>query len=155
MQENFKRMLGLVDEIFDMRNDPRQLQVDEKVLAKLGKLHPATLAEHNVNGPVVWIMLIPTTTELMNKFLSDEISEQEMFDRTNPGMKFDAVYLCSASVLPEFRRKGLAKRMTIDAIRAIQKDHPIQALFVWPFTEEGKILAQKIADELSLPLRIK
>jgi hypothetical protein len=152
---NFQRMLELVDEVFSTRNDPDQLQVDQDVIARLEKLHPATLSEHNVDGPVVWILIIPTTTELMEKFLAGKISENDLFNETKEGMNFDCIYLCSASVLPEYRKKGLAKKLTVDAIRAIQKDFPIQTLFVWPFTKEGDALAEKIAKEVGLVLRKK
>lgn len=153
-------MLQLVDEIFSTRTDPDQLQVDEKVIARLQQLHPATLSEHNVNGPVVWILIIPTISELMEKFLSGKISEQELFEQTKPDPdgnreKFDCIYLCSASVLPEYRNKGLAKKLTIAAIQSIQKDFQIKTLFVWPFTKEGNALAEKIAEEVGMELKKK
>ena len=66
---NFERMIALVNESFDARNDPEQLDVNEEVIALLQQLHPATLSEHNEgDGPVVWILLIPTTVTLMHQF---------------------------------------------------------------------------------------
>ncbi len=146
-------MIELVTETFDTRNDPEQLDVNEEVIEQLARLHPATLSEHvEGDGPVVWILIIPTTTEFMNRFLNYEISEGDILKLTPLHSTYDTVYLCSASTLAEFRRKGLAKKMTIDAINEIKKDHPIKALFVWHFSKEGEILAEKIAEELSLPL---
>jgi GNAT superfamily N-acetyltransferase len=153
---NFARMMQLIDETFSTREDPDQLQVDEKVIARLNELHPASLSEYNEgNGPAVWVLLIPTVTELMEKFISDEISEQRLFDATKPGMKFDCIYLCSATVLPEYRRKGLAKKMTVEAIEKIREDFEIRTLFVWPFSEGGIELAKRIAEEVGLELKIK
>ena len=149
---NFERMIRLAEDSFAARKDPDQLDVDENVIERLQSLHPATLSEFNENGPVVWILLIPTTNELMKKFLSKEISEKELFYQTSPGIKYDAVYLCSAMVLPEYRNKGIAKRLTIEAINNIRKEHNIQTLFVWPFSKKGEKLSEEIAKQTSLPL---
>jgi len=58
-------------------------------------------------------------------------------------------------VLKEYRRKGIAKTLSINAINSIQKDHSIKNLFVWPFAKEGQQLAEKIAAATKLPLLIK
>jgi ribosomal protein S18 acetylase RimI-like enzyme len=55
-------------------------------------------------------------------------------------------------VLDEYRRKGIAKRLTVDAIKKIRNDHPIQSLFVWNFTNEGKRASESIARATSLTL---
>jgi ribosomal protein S18 acetylase RimI-like enzyme len=151
--KNFERMIQLAEEAFDVRNDPEQLDVNEKTIKKLHKLHPSTLAEYkDDNGPAVWILLIPTTTEVMEQFLENKINEQQLLDNTPVNADYTSIYLCSAMTLPEYRRKGIAKRLTIEAINAIRKDHPIKNLFVWPFSKEGDILAEHIAQTAGLPL---
>ncbi len=70
----------------------------------------------------------------------------------NEYSQFTSVYLCSALVLPEFRGKGLAKKIVCDSIRAIQKDLPVEELFVWAFSMEGKELARNIALSTKLTL---
>ncbi len=153
-ESNFSRMMKVIEDTFAIRNDPAQLQVDEEVIEKLEKIHPATLSEYDEgDGPCVWILVIPTTTELMNLFVSGSISEQELFDRTLPGMSYDALYLCSATALPEYRGKGIAKKLCLEAIEKIRSQHPIKALFVWPFTEQGNVLAEKLAIETGLTLK--
>jgi hypothetical protein len=149
---NFERMLQLADDVFAVRNDPSQLDVDQRVLERLRQMHPATLSEHNDNGPVIWILLIPTTNVLMRKFLKNEISEKQLYEQTPIGIKYEALYLCSAMVLPEYRGKGMTKKLTVEAIRNIRKDHNIQTLFVWPFSKEGEGLADAIAWEVMLPI---
>ena len=150
---NFERMMQLVTDVFDVKNDPDQLDVDEEVIERLHSIHPATLsAKDEGDGPVAWILVIPTTGELMHLFVDKKISEQELYERTLPGTSYDALYLCSATVLPEFRSKGIAKQMTLDAIKTIQAQHPIRHLFVWPFSDEGAALAEKIALLTGLPL---
>lgn len=152
-ESNFERMMQLINDVFDTKNDPDQLDVDETVIERLHLLHPATLSEQrDDNGPVAWILVIPTTTALMTKFLSAEITEQQLFDLTGIGDSYQAIYLCSATVLPEYRGKGIARQMTLDAINAIRLQHPIEALFVWPFSKEGAALAETIARLTNLPL---
>ena len=153
-KSNLERMIKMAEDVFDVRNDPNQLSVNEKVIKRLHEIHPATVSEFDDGkGPAVWILLFPTTTELMNKFLANKINEQELFDQTPLKSKYEALYLCSAMVLPEYRRKGIAKRLTLKAIETIRKDHPLKSLFVWAFSKEGEALAEDIAKETKLPLK--
>ncbi len=150
---NFERMLQLAEDAFAAKNDPDQLDVDEKVIEHLQQIHPASVSEFDDgNGAVVWILMIPTTHELMQKFIHKQISEQELADFTPLNIPYEAIYLCSAMVLPEYRSKGIAKGLSIEAIKAIRKTHPVQTLFVWPFSAEGDGLAESIAGSVSLPL---
>jgi len=156
MNANFLRMIAMAEEVFDARHDAEQLQVDEKVINQLLALHPASVSELDEGeGPCIWILLIPTTNTVMERFLSEEIGEQELLDLTTKGGLFDAIYLCSAMVLPEYRRKGLALSMTLDAINSISTDHPIRTLFVWPFTNEGLTLSSKLAKKTGLELKVR
>jgi hypothetical protein len=150
---NLERMIALADQFFEAKSDPNQLVVDETVIAKLKSIHPATMSEaSDENGPIAWILLIPTTHQVMDRFVRGEIGEKHLFDLSTPGTAFEAIYLCSALVLPEHRGKGLATRLTVDAIDAIRIDHPIRELFVWAFSGEGMKLAESIAARFQLPL---
>lgn len=155
-KSNFERMIDLADEVFAAHNDPAQLEVDESVMERLEQIHPSTLSDHVVgDGPVVWILLIPTTIELMGKFVNAEITETELLNQTPIGVKYEALYLCSALVLPEYRRQGLATQVGTAAIRQIMADHPIKYLFTWNFSREGEMLAQLASENLGLPLLIR
>ena len=150
---NFERMIQLAEDVFSAHNDPAQLDVDEKVIARLERIHPTTLSEHiEGDGPVVWILLIPTTIDLMNRFVAEEISETELLNQTPLDIKYEALYLCSALVLSEFRRKGLATKTGMEAIHQIRMDHPIKFLFTWNFSDEGASLAELAAKHELLPL---
>jgi len=150
---NLQRMIRLADEFFEAKNDPDQISVNEGVMEHLRKLHPATLTEKtDDNGPVAWILVFPTTHELMEKFVLGNINERELLTNTPPGISYDAVYLCSALVLPEFRGRGLARSLTTGAVKSIQRDHPVRHLFTWAFSTEGEHLASSVARELGLPL---
>jgi hypothetical protein len=153
MADNFNRMLTLVNEFFDTRNDPDQISVSAGERKKLEYIHPSTLSERaNEDGPIVWILMVPTTHGIMERFISGAITEKQLLEETPIGAPYDAIYLCSASVLPEFRHKGLAKKVTLEAINTIRKDNPIKELFYWPFSDEGRALANAVAQEVGLPL---
>ncbi len=155
-KSNFERMIALAESAFDTRNDPQQLDVNQEVIAQLQSLHPSTLSEYDDGkGPVVWILLIPTTQELMQQFLENKIGEIQLLEKTSAKEKFTAIYLCSAMVLEEYRGKGIAKKLTLEAIQNIRKLHTIQTLFVWPFSKEGEALARNIAQTLQLPLKVR
>jgi GNAT superfamily N-acetyltransferase len=151
--ENLERMIRLAEEFFETKNDPAQISVDEDTIKILRRIHRTTMAEiRNEKGPVAWVLVIPTTTHLMDQFIAGEIHERELLLRTPLHVQYDALYLCSALVLPEFRRQGLAKRLVLKAIRSIRRKHPIQHLFYWEFSIEGRNLASTIANEAHLPL---
>ena len=153
MQNNFARMIQLVTEVFDVKNDPDQLDVDEHVRTRLLQIDAATLSEEsNADGPIAWVLVLPTKEELMQQFIAGTISERALFDLTIPGEPYDVIYLCSASVLPEFRNKGIAQRLTLHAIESIKERHSIKALFFWPFSKEGGSLAKNISKLSGLPL---
>ena len=146
-------MIQLADEVFAVKDDPSQLDVTQEVLERLHQIHPATVsAKDEGNGPVAWLLLIPTTLELMNRFLQCEISEKELLDLTPLDTTYDALYLCSAMVLEEYRRKGITKKLSLHAIEDIRQDHPLKAAFVWAFSPEGDLTAETIAGLAKLPL---
>jgi hypothetical protein len=152
-QPNFQRMMQIIDETFATRNDPGQIQVTQQQLKKLEKIHPQTLSQiANEKGPLIWILMIPTTKMIMNAFLEGLISEKELLEKTKPGDRYDCIYLCSATTLPEARGKGETKKLCLKAIRSISKDHPVKTLFVWPFTKDGEKLAESVAKEMGLQL---
>lgn len=153
-KDNFARMIRLVDEFFETKNDPDQLSIDEEVMNRLHEVHPSTMGEiADEDGPVAWTIVIPTTASVMKQFLNKEINEQALMDLTSPGQVFESVYLCSALVLPEHRGKGLAKKLTVDSVRSIMLDHRITTLYYWAFSKEGDALANAASFELGIPLR--
>jgi hypothetical protein len=152
-KNNLERMIQLADDVFDVQHDPEQIQINERILARLKKIHPASISEKNTrNGPVAWVLILPTSHRLMDLFITKQITERELFRRTHAGKSYDAAYLCSALVLPEYRRKGIARRLTVQSVKSIQKQHPIRNLFYWQFSKAGKKLAEEAANRLHLPL---
>ena len=152
-ERNFEKMRQLAEEFFGTKNDPEQISVDEETMSLLKKIHPETLSEErNDDGPIAWILVVPTTRKVMEEFIIGRISEKDLLTKTPPGVVFDSLYLCSALVLPEERGKGVATTLARRTIRAILRDHPIQFLFFWKFSDAGERLAASIAREFHLPL---
>jgi GNAT superfamily N-acetyltransferase len=150
---NFERLIQLADEVFAVKNDPSQLDVNQDVLERLHQIHSSTVSQYDDgNGPVAWVLLIPTTLDLMNRFLENAVSEKELFHLTPLDTPYEALYLCSALVLEEYRRKGITKQLAMTAIESIRKAHPLKALFVWAFSPEGDLAAETIAQLSELPL---
>jgi len=88
----------------------------------------------------------------MTKFINKTISERELYELTPLNAKYEAIYLCSALLLEEFRGKGIAQSLASKAIENIRIDHPIEALFFWSFSKEGEKLAEKLSRLIGLPL---
>lgn len=151
--KNFERMLQLAEEVFYSRNDDEQISVTPEERALLEAIHPRALSGmEDKDGPIVWILLVPTTTELMQQFVAGSITELQLLHLTQPGVAYNAIYLCSALVLPEHQRKGLGGKVALEAINSIRSTHQIEALFYWPFTNEGREMAQSLAKKTGLPL---
>ena len=147
MSPNEARMYELIDDVFDTQNDSTQLRFSESDIEKLISLSPHTLQEAaNEEGPYAWISVFPTSLDLMNQFVSEQINERQLFDLTNKEDNNEVVYLCSAIVLPEFRNQGLALKLTIQAIEALQLSYPIRVALVWPFSDSGLRMAEKAAE---------
>jgi hypothetical protein len=150
---NLERMVALADQFFDVKSDPEQLAVDDEVRRKLRALHPATMNEEGDEaGPIAWVLVIPTSHAVMERFLRKEISEKALLDEAVVSPSFEAIYLCSALVLPEHRKKGVAKRLAVQAVQRIQAGHQVREVYCWPFSDEGRRLARAIAGELHVPL---
>ncbi len=153
---NYERLIQLAEDSFAAHEDPDQLVVDEQILVRLRRLHPATVAERtDANGPVAWVLLIPTTIKLMEQFLARAITEKELYERTPDKGPYEAAYLCSALVLEEYRGRGIAKELTEGALQQIRKDHPVQVLFNWPFSPAGAAVAIAVAKHMQLSMRVR
>ncbi len=151
--KNLERMIKLADEFFETKNDPAQISVTEETRAMLLRIDPSTMSElSNDQGPSAWVLVFPTTLDVMNQFISKTITEQDLLRKTSGGGVYHAIYLCSALVLPEFRGKGLAHQLSSAAIKSICSRHPITHLYYWSFSPEGEQLALSLAGEFGLSL---
>ena len=146
-------MIELAEIQFNAKTDPKQISFTENDMEYMQSLHPACMNEiSNEEGPICWVTVIPTSKEIMTKMLQGEINENQLLQNTTLDTPLQAIYLCSALTLPEFRMQNITFNVTVKAIQKMKENHPIEALFAWPFTVEGQRLSQKIASQLQLPI---
>ena len=155
-KKNYQRMFELIDQSFQTRSDPDQLQVNEEQMQKLQLLHPACLSEMSTeDGPVIWVLMFPTQSGLMKSFLLGTLSERALLEQTPINASCDCLYLCSATTLPEYRVQGKTFSLCVKAAHEIISAYPIKTLFTWPFSVGGEKLAEKLAQNLALPLELR
>lgn len=144
IDKDIDSMMNIAEQFFGTEQDPEQIPITKESLKKLLKLDKNAFSyKKDGRGNIIgWIVLVPTNRKLAEDFINGEISEKELFDKTKPQKKYDALYLCSVIVMPKYRRKGYAINMAVNSLNnmALKKD---VLLFYWPFSKEGKLLAQK------------
>ncbi|MBF0385879.1 MAG: hypothetical protein HQL27_08420, partial [Candidatus Omnitrophica bacterium] len=148
-------ILDIAEQFFGTASDPSQMPITKESFYKLQKLHPKTLVCETENGePISWVVTLPTSKELADKFLRGEINERELLDMTKPQELYEALYLCAAFTIPEHRRKGYSIKMLKEVIDAIPHIEDVK-LFAWPYSSEGKLLIEKLGYELGVKISLK
>ena len=93
--------------------------------------------------------------QMMKLGLSNNNSTKQLLENTPSGVPYNALYLCSVTTLPEASGRGSTFELCMQTIDEIIKTHPLEFLFVWPFTKAGEALANKIANASGLKLLLK
>lgn len=151
-----RRMMNLTESFFDTKIDESQIPINLESRNKFFALSPYTFAVEVIdNNPIAWVLTMPTHKEIARDFIDGKITEKELFDRTKPGGKYDAVYLASSFTVPEHRRKGFAKRLRKIALGKFFEIYPIEMVFAWPYSEEGKALDKALEKEIGRPIVFK
>lgn len=146
-------LLKMAEDFFGTKYDLDQMPATRETIRKLQKIHPRTIAYQLVDGRLTgWAVAIPTSKNLMKDFLRGAINERQLLGMTESKNKFETVYLAAAFILPEYRRRGCVQRMFIEAIRSIPLA-PNPQLFYWPFTVEGRKLANGIGRHLEMEIK--
>jgi len=149
------KMNGLAEKFFGTASDPDQIPITMESWDKLQALHPKTIVYTEAEGqPISWVVVLPTTKDLMDRFLAGEISEKDLLDKTQPADYYQALYLCAAFTVPERRRQGLAMKQFKQAIEGISTKGQA-ALFAWPFSDEGRSMLKRAQAELGQTILIR
>lgn len=156
LQDNLKYMIKIAEEYFGTESDPTQIPITLETMQRLLNLGPHTLvfAERD-KQPIGWVVTIPTTNELKDQFLKDEITERELFDQSQPKTVPEVVYLCAAFVLPEYRRQGIAFDLLAEAVARYRYVNPEVNFFAWIYSAEGQKLVERLSNQLSLEIETK
>lgn len=102
-----ERMIQLAEESFHASEDPSAVVVTDALIDRLRRMHPSTVSEEcDEAGPIAWVLLLPTTHELIARFLAKSLTERQLFEATPDDATYDVLYMSSALVLPEYQRKG-------------------------------------------------
>ena len=150
----------LAEKYFKMEHDPDQIPASIENVRWINKHIPECVnVMKNYQEIIGFTFIIPATRKLMNEFISGKISENSMFEEVKKSVNyrnFETIYLCSAFVKPEYRRKGLALEGFVKSIEILMEKRNIRPiLFYWEYTPEGGRMCKSIADKLNLDSRKK
>ena len=151
-----QKMDLIAEQIFGTYHDPEQISVTKESGVKLEKLTPHWI-EYEVDSkgdPIAWVVVLPTSKELADKFLSKEITEKQLLDLTNSQDVYSAIYLCAAITIPKYQLQGLARKLFVKAINKIPKT-PDYILFAWPIGDGGQAVAERVGEDLGRDIRIR
>jgi hypothetical protein len=149
IQEELRQKgLEMAESIFETDAHPDQMQATPENFQKLKSLDVNSILYQvkDDNEPIAWVVVMPTQRAVAEKFITGTINEQEFLDNTEPAESYDAVYICAAATLPEYRRKGVASDLVKTALYRLplKVDYEI---YSWPTSAEGaeglKKLGQK------------
>ncbi|MBI2044655.1 hypothetical protein HYT23_01215 [Candidatus Pacearchaeota archaeon] len=148
----------MMEEYFKTSENPEEAQINMK---NIKWVHENVLDFDNIikfEGKIIGnTFMLPCTKDLMGRFLSNSINENQLFEEIKKNVnpkKFDAIYLCSSFIKPEFRGKGLSVEARMKTIKRVTKNLKIKPiLFYEPYTEEGEKSCEKVAEILGLELR--
>ncbi len=147
-KEAFDKMLKISEEYFGTANDPDQIPISKEAGDKIRSIHPETiLYKFNKGNPIAWEVIIPTSLSVMNNFLHKKISERVLFEIAVKEKKHEALYLCSAFVLPEYRGRGYAKELIMKGIATLSQNKELP-LYCWIYSNEGKNLVDSLSKTL-------
>jgi hypothetical protein len=154
-EKSLEKMLDITERFFGTANDPNQMPITKGSFYKLQELHPKTVIYKIENGePISWVVVLPTSDGLAKKFLKGEINERELLDMTKPQEQYEALYLCAAFTIPEYRRRGYVIEMLEEAIDSIPHTANVK-LFSWPYSKEGRLLVEKLSAVLGVKILLK
>lgn len=89
-----------------------------------------------------WSFAFPTNQILMEQFLSNKITEKELFWSTKKDSNYDAIYFCAMYVYPEYRSLPLALKLIYKCIDPLLKEGI--CIFYDPYSSQGEILGKFI-----------
>lgn len=151
-----QKTMTIAELIFGTQNDPSQIPIVPASAEKLDSLASGWFKYRlDENGePISWVVVVPTTREIAERFLQGAISEKEILDQTTPQERYSALYLCAAITLPEYRRKGLALELMLEAVRGIPTASDV-LYFAWPYSTDGKLFGTRLQEALGKEIKCR
>ncbi len=154
-QETIRTIRMMTERYFETANDPDQMRIAEWSAERILALHPSALNVLIENGePVSWTVSIPTSRKSAERFLRGEIDERVLTDTTSPSDRYEALYLCMAFTVPEYRGRGYATKLFAEAIADIPLEDDA-LLYAWIWSEEGGRLVRRLEAMIGRRIRVR
>lgn len=145
----------LAEKYFGTEKDPEQMPTHKEASLWILEQIPECVNVIKDDGKQVgFTFIIPCNEEIMDKFLNREINERQLYEEVRKkkinSKNFTTIYLCSAFVIPEYRRKGLVGNAVMKSIKKIVKTKHIPTLFYDAYSEDGKNVVEVSAKKLKI-----
>ena len=135
----------LATDFFGTEEDPSQIQSTPetyKHFFNIGGINPIAI-DISANDMIGWGAAIPTTKDLMNEFLNNNITEAELFKNTKSGF-YDAIYFISVFIKPKYRNFNTTISLIKKSIEPIYNDNCV--VFYDAFSNEGDKIGKFLKD---------
>ena len=96
------------------------------------------------NKPVAWSLVLPTSRENAEKFLSGVITESELFNESIKKPSFESLYLFAVITMPNYRKNGLGSSLMKYQILYFKKKYQVNDFYAWILSLEGEKLAESL-----------
>lgn len=152
-REDLLASAAIAEDAFRTAEDPTQVQIRPGGGTWLIDNIPECMRVIRYDKQVVGsTLIVPTSREVMQLFLNKKINEAELFARVRAAAApiWEAIYLCSAVLLPEHRGKGVATTsamLSIDWVLANKNPRP--DFYVWPTNADGMHATQRMKELLA------
>jgi ribosomal protein S18 acetylase RimI-like enzyme len=148
--------IHLAETVFDTSSHPDYIQPGLETAKKFSSLSPDCVLYYITDDGKLagWVVSVPTSREIMEKFLQGAITEKGLLDLTVPASHYSALYLCAAVTLPEYRRQGIAIKLAQEALRRINLTSDAEVC-AWPTTSEGARTVEKLGSITGRVIHIK
>jgi ribosomal protein S18 acetylase RimI-like enzyme len=141
--------------IFGTDNDPTQspptVEYSEKII-RIDKENVVCMKD--ADTLMGWSVVLPTSIQLKNLFLSRQITERELVDRATSSPQFEALYLFAVTVKPEYRRKGIGSALFARQIEYYSTSKGITSYYAYAFSLEGKKLIDSTSRDCKISIEV-
>ncbi len=146
----------IAEEYFNTIGDNNQIEVSEENALWIHKNQKYLNIIFYGKQIIGFIFVIPATKDLMKRFLSNKLTEKNMFEEIKNlkfSEKLEAIYICSAMIKKEFRRNKLTLTAAIKLIKNLTNNLSTKPdLFYEPYSKEGDLFAKNLALNLNLKI---
>ena len=150
-QHTIEQILQYASQFFGAQDDDTQLPATQESFEQLLALdeRAITVQLTDEGSLISWMVSIPTSHKQMNAFLTEQITERELFESAmlKEQKQLEAVYLCAVFVQPEYRKQGYGRSTVKKAVDSYMAENSDVAVYTWPWNCAGRKAVKAIADQ--------